>query len=88
MSDVKNKRIKWGVISLINFILFIMLLFHFPIMMNKMYSDLVPLCWYKFPVYACEYNDESGGNTALGGSIYITFQVGGMAEYFLLRDIK
>ena len=64
------------------------LLYFFPIMTEKMYSDLVPLCWYKFAVYACEYNAESGGNTALGGNIHITFQVGGMAEYFLLRDIK
>ena len=86
MSDVKNRKIKWGFISLINFILLILLLCHFPIMTNKMHGES-PLCWYRFAVYVCEYDSETSGNTTLGGDIFLYYKVGVVAEYFLLQKI-
>lgn len=81
------KKTMLVVISCIGFLVLGLFWYFFPIMTDRRYGES-PLCWYKFGVYACEYNSESGGNTFLGGSIHIYFRVGGVAEYLLLKDIK
>lgn len=79
------KKKKYHIVIVTVLISFIIIYF-VPIPTNKMCGES-PICWYKFGVYSYEYDAESGGNTYLGGNIYIYQKIGGIQEYFGIKKI-
>lgn len=77
---------KYYIITILSVCL-IVIIYFIPIPTNKMCGES-PICWYKFGVYNYEYNAESGGNTILGGNIFIHRKLGGFWEYLGFKKVN
>ena len=82
---MRSKAIKISAVTL--FFLFFLIGYYYPFELEKQYCDHFSLCRVKFGVYIYDYNSEDG-RTYFGKDIQFGEKVGGIYEYFGLKEIK